>query len=225
MTIGKIWYSGAEFVLALLFVTLYHQGPAWCEGMGVRFVRDDVGLVLSYPPEFSPVTGPSPQVLLLLRPSGAHYPTLNILKQAGDPKVEDKSVSQLQADVVDSYRAVGLYDAEIMRAEKRTAAGRTVFYAEVAYSNRSVPVIAGVYLVPARGLYFVVTFIDTREGFGGSRGVLEGIMGTLALRDPPPPPSPGRDVSGILVWLGGIFGVLIGAKVLVSLFRRRNGAQ
>ncbi len=206
-------------ILSAILGVFTASGHAQDEGTLVRFANEERGISFSYPGNFSVVPPPSPQVLLFLRPSEGRYPTFNVLMQVGNPKAEERTVTQLKSDVVDSYRAVGLYDAEVVQGEKRQIAGRTAFYARVAYKTKEEELVAGVYIVPVKEAYYVMTLVDSAQGYVESVAVLEALMKTVQLRDPPPVPTSGRDFTQLLLWFGGIVALLILVKVGHLVFK------
>ena len=178
--------------------------------------------MLSYPSTFSPLQAPSPQVVLLLRPPTGFYPTINIILQGGNPEVESKTVEKLKADVVDSYRAVGLYDAEVLSGEKRDAAERKVFFAKIAYKQRDATVYSGVYIIPSNGHYFVLTLIDAPENFDESYPVLQSIVSTLHLKSPPPALPAAESNSTVFLWFSAVGALLVFVKIGVMVFSPRK---
>lgn len=206
----------ALFSLVFLGAHLaYPQVPA-----KVPFTREDLGLSLEYPSFFSPLRAPSPQVLLLLRPPTGRYPSFNILLEMGDPQVEKKSIDQLKGDITDSYRAVGLFDAEVINSEKRQGAGRTIFYTEVRYKQKDEPLRTGVYIIPGGEEYYVLTLISDEANFSSNVHYIDEIVSTLSLKTiAPPPPEPKRAGSP-LFWLGTFLVFLLIVKGMFSLLKK-----
>ena len=191
-----------------------------------KFVDSDLGLTLFYPSSFERVLKtPSSEVVLLLKgPLGA-YPSINIIKLVGDPKIAQRSIYDLGTEVVDSYRAVGLIDAEISQAEKKRLADRDVFFTKVSYLMKGSPMAASVYVVPTLHHYFVFTFVDSKDAYPSTVRTMENLMKGVSLRDPAPAAPPKQDGTVMLYWIAGVFALLIGAWILSLLLKKPTKFQ
>lgn len=178
------------------------------QGGSSTLSRPDLGVTFRYPNKLEKLSPPTKETLLLLRPNGARFPSINVLMQPGNPKVEEKSVAELRRDVVDSYRKVGLIEAESKFSEKRNRAGRTVFYTEISYPQDKIDLMSAVYIIPAQGEYYIVTQIDNAQGFKDNLNILESIVGSFTLRDPPPQPEK-KPLMGQWGWYLGAGAILL----------------
>jgi hypothetical protein len=209
-----------SFVITLLCCSTCFAQPA--ANRFDKFVDSDLGLTLFYPSSFERVIKPpSSEVVLLLKGPQGGYPSINVIKLVGDPKIAQKSVYDLGTDVVDSYRAVGLIDAEISQSEKKKLADRDVFFTKVSYLMKGSQMAAAVYVVPTLHHYFVFTFVDSKDAYPTTVRIMENIMkGVSLLRDPAPIAPPREDGRVMLYWIAGVFALLFGAWLLSLLLKK-----
>lgn len=211
------------YLIFLVFLRVHTAYPQ--EVQLISFNRGDFGLHLEYPSLFAPAKANSSQVLLLLHPKEARFPTFNMLVQPGNPHIEEKTLLELKADVVDSYRGVGLYDAEVRFGERRTIAGRTVYFAKVFYLLDKIPLTAGVYIIPGHDRYYACTFVATEGQYDQDEVYLNTIINTLTLQEPAPPPPSTTEPHTALFWFAVIFGVLLCGKAVQVMIKKSDALR
>jgi hypothetical protein len=196
--------------------------PSFAQTQYSRFDENDLGISFLYPNTYQKDDKlPTKDVVTVLKGPLGGYPTINVIKQSGDPKIAERSADDLAKEIVDSYRAVGLIEAEVVSSEKVKIAKRDAVYAKLLYPLKDEQVAAGVYLVQTIHNYFVFTFVDAKDTYPTNVIEFEKMMKTLSLRDPAPEVKPKEDGKILVYWFIGFITVAGIFWLASKLFRKK----
>jgi len=138
---------------------------------------------LGIPSDFEAVKVEQPNVLLALRHRTTGEPTLNIIVEPGSFEVEGKWTTQRGAEVVSSYRRLGLTDVTLVESSIRRLGGIAAYQIKLRYLfDQSSPREATVLLLPSVATHFIVTGIDKVPS--ASPGSLDSLLSGIALSTP-----------------------------------------
>jgi hypothetical protein len=130
-----------------------------------NFESKEHQFAINYPESFIPVLLRQEGVLLALRDKQNNYPTFNIIVQAGEYQYSKLSKDEKAKQILNSYKLVGINDAEIQDTEDNSSLSVPNFNIELAYSLNKNKLRSYVSILPGLGRHFIFTFIDTENSF------------------------------------------------------------
>ena len=219
--------------MLVLFGAITH-GAALAQDSG--YVNNKRGISMTVPAPLDIQKKNDGDVLFVAKPGSDLLPSMTLVTQVGNPKITEKSIGELANDVVDSYRAVGLVDAESTGkhmmgqqsegatpaaeaqgykekdiGQKLNLAGRTVFFTRVNYTRGDVPLTAGLYIFPAAESYFVLTLIDTTENLPNSIQMLHAAAKTVSITSKAPEGALITEQQSVVLWW------FVGAIIFIAI--------
>ena len=188
------------------------------------FADTKLGISLQLPEGFTLERKSKGDVLFVARPNEGDFPTMTLVQQVGNPRVPERTASELRNDIVDSYRAVGFVDAESDYGEKRKLADRDVFFTKILYEHNKRLVAAGVFIFPAKERYFILTMINDREALPQTLPILEKVAKSVRLSSPPPSPEIQASKLYVVYWFAGALLLLLLIQGVWWLFSRKGAS-
>ncbi len=166
-------------LLAVAWFFLVFKGDAWADW---SWKSDDQCLAASIPDAFEIVKNKLPsevESLLLIKMKGGDFPSFNVVRQAGEYPLVDKTENQIGNDIIDSYRMVGLLNAKLILCKKIVKEGYQVALAYVEYLLEGEEFQAKVMLVPSAEKHYVVTLINRKKNVGKHAALSENLFDGL----------------------------------------------
>lgn len=225
-------------VLPLIFIL--HAAPLKAEDLDLagEIFKDlkarftlfvPLGFELFEPPRL-PFKTDAP-IALFLRPvdRNSKFPTFNVLEIAGTLQFTGKTEAELAANILKSYRLVGILSAAVVTSsffEDENTKGQK-FNAELSYSDKGQNLRSGVTVVPGYGRHYILTFVDLDQDFEGHRSTWQILSKSFApighhatqTAQAEFESSSGSKVSPILIALG-LIAALLTAALIIRLFAR-----
>lgn len=170
------------------------------------------------PPGFKTVPVPDRNALVLLRKEGEEFPSFNVVLQRSPRLLRSTQTSELQEEILSSYRLVGITDVRSADPRFVECGGSSAFSLELRYQNGGIPLHSRVLLLPFQEDWFILTWIDTEERFNERKDFLDLILKSLVLhgqqeRGDAPPEEEGRVLLVLL---------LVSIVIVVTVWKRRR---
>jgi hypothetical protein len=122
-----------------------------------------LGLTVLLSATWEPVAVPHPDVVCAFRSKGRGFPTLTVTREAPATAATRRSIERRIAAVTDSYRAIGLSDARVLRVYQGYSAEQPLQLL-LEYTTNSTPMSALIKVVDTPAGTFVLTALDrTRD--------------------------------------------------------------
>jgi hypothetical protein len=121
------------------------------------------GFSLELPAGYQVIAIPEPRVALAARPSGGGFPTLTVTVEPGPFHGEQPQVELRGARILESYRAIGLIDAQLKGVSTPSGRERTTVNAQLEYTQGERRFLAEVTEITVPERRITVTWLGPRE--------------------------------------------------------------
>lgn len=139
---------------------------------------------LRYPDNFEPVLVSQPGVVLALKVKGHSFPTFNIIYQVGNYAFSERSAEEKSAEIMNSYKLVGITDAKLISTDEQAIEDIPIFNVELRYTLQGENLCSNVSIVPGLNRHFIMTFIDDCSSYANSKAQAAEIRKSYRPLDP-----------------------------------------
>ncbi len=218
-------YLSAPFVCALLGST---EATASFNENGNTTRCGNSELSLTVPVEWELTDNQFAAVQCAFRGPGSGYPNVNVIREPLNQGLTGLPVDRRVADIIQSYKAIGLTDAIATKQEVLHIGGVEVLEVTIDYTSLERLMKAVVAVFSREDRLFTMTILDHQRAFRLSESTARGIVRSISFREAPPPlpatgtataPPPasnGRAVAIIVV------GFAVAVAAFLALIRLRS---
>ena len=149
---------------------------------------------LEYDPVFTPTPVEQYNVGIALRHKETAYPTFNVIIEAGYVDISASNKDKEKA-FLDSYRSVGITNASVISSENQIVNNSPCFTAEISYKLGNADLISKVSLFNSSERHYILTYIDTAEGYKSSKHFADNIISSFKILDEIPSFAPEKNAN------------------------------